>query len=104
MCASGLSWVRRPRLYCSNVGLEDRPSFQRSHHQLYEVIDFSEELEPLNLVCDEGWIWPAAEVNKDIWLPTFTRAIPRKNAPISPAGLGNCNASAIERWKVLEGR
>ena len=44
VCASGLSWVRRPRLYWSNVGLEDHPSFQRSHHQLYEVIDFSQEL------------------------------------------------------------
>ena len=80
------------------MGLEDHPSFQRSHHALYKVIVFNEELEPLNLVRDEGWIWPAAEVSKDIRLPTFARAIPRKNPPSDPAGIASCNASTIERW------
>ncbi|CAK9045396.1 unnamed protein product [Durusdinium trenchii] len=62
-----------------------------------KVIVFNEELEPLNLVRDEGWIWPAAEVSKDIRLPTFARAIPRKNPPSDPAGIASCNASTIER-------
>ena len=72
------------------MGLEDHPSFQTSHHELYKVIDLNEELEPLNLVCDEeGWVRPAAEVSKGIRLPTFTRAIPHKNPPSDPAGIAS---------------
>ncbi|CAK9115233.1 unnamed protein product [Durusdinium trenchii] len=60
---------------------------------------FNEELEPLGSVCDEGWFWAAAEVNKNLRLPTFTRAIPRRNPPKEPAGLQSCDRSTIDRWK-----
>ena len=54
--------------------------------------------EPLNIVWNEGWIWPAAEVKKGNRANVHT-SHSQKNAPISPAGWSNCNASAIERWK-----
>ena len=94
VCSGCLSWVRRPRLYWSNVALD-----QLNHHELYDVLEFNEELEPLGSVCDEGWFWPAAEVNKNLRLPTFTRAIPRRNPPKEPAGLQSCDRSTIDRWK-----
>lgn len=99
VCSGCLSWVRRPRLYWSNVALDDRASYQLNHHELYDVLEFNEELEPLGSVCDEGWFWPAAEVNKNLRLPTFTRAIPRRNPPKEPAGLQSCDPSTIDRWK-----
>ena len=88
VCVSCLSWVRRPRLYWCNVSVDDHASYQLNHHELYDVLEFNEPLEPLRAVCDGVWIWPAAEVNQNIRLPTFTRAIPRKNPPREPAGLG----------------
>ena len=36
-CASGVSRVRRPRLYWSNAGIEDH-GFSRSHYELYDEI------------------------------------------------------------------
>ena len=54
MCASGMSWARRPRLGWSNVGIDDHPSYQLNHHECYDVLEFNEELEPLNSVCDTG--------------------------------------------------
>ena len=92
VCSGCLSWVRRPRLYWSNVALD-----QLNHHELYDVLEFNEELEPLGSVCDEGWFWPAAEVNKNPRLPTFT--LPRRNPPKEPAGLQSCDRSTIDRWK-----
>ena len=100
VCASGLSRVRRPRLYWSNVTLEDHGSFTRAHHDLYDEVIFEEEPEPLSLVPDEGWHWPDGEADESLRLPTFTRAIPRKRPPAEPAGLKSCDEETVQRWKA----
>ena len=102
VCSSGLSWVRRPRLYWASTELEDHPSFTRGHHELYEEVVFEEGPEPLEHVPDEGWKWLAAVENEEARLPTFTRAIPRAKGrpPPSPAGIASCDGPTIERWKA----
>lgn len=47
----------------------------------------------------KGGFGPAAEVNKNLRLPAFTRAIPRRNPPKEPVGLQSCDRSRIDRWK-----
>lgn len=100
--SSGLSWVRRPRLYWASAELEDHPSFTRGHHELYEEVVFEEGPEPLEHVPDEGWKWLAAVENEGARLPTFTRAIPRPKGkpPPSPAGIASCDGPTIERLKA----
>ena len=98
-CASGLSRVRRPRLYWCNVRLEDHSSYSQSHFDLYDEIVFEEDPEPIEKVADEGWHWPHGEVDGQLKLPTFTRAIPRKRPPPDPAGLASCDKDTVKMWK-----
>ena len=76
VCASCISRVRRPRLYWSSSGVDDHPSFQREAGEVCDKLVFEGEVEPLQLVWDEGWGWPAGEMSNDAKLPTFTRAHP----------------------------
>ena len=98
-CSSGLSRVRRPRLYWSNVKLEDHQSFTRAHFELYDEVIFEESPEPLEKVADAGWHWPHGEVDDQLRLPTFTRAIPRRRPPPDPAGIGSCDETTLDRWR-----
>eukprot|EP00435_Cladocopium_sp_Y103_P043342 s1615_g12.t1 len=100
VCSSGLSWVRRPRLYWSNVELEDHESFTRGHYPLWDELEFEEELEPLGPIADEGWTWPMGQKDSNSRLPTFTRAIPRKRPPAAPAGIASCSAETVMRWRT----
>ena len=99
-CASGLSWVRRPRLYWSNVELEEHESFTSLAHELYMEVEFREELEPLEKAIDEGFHWPGGEKEPSRRLPTFTRAIPRVRPPAQPAGLDTCDEETVRRWQL----
>ena len=99
VCSSDLSWVRRPRLYWNSVELDDHPSFERQHGESYDVIRFEGKPEPLKLVCSEGWGLPAAELDPEMRLPTFTRAIPRKRPPPQPAGINQCDEQTLQRWR-----
>ena len=60
---------------------------------------FQEKVEPLELVPDEGWRWPGAELNDGLKLPTFTRAIPRSRAPPKPAGMHLCSEETKRLWR-----
>eukprot|EP00438_Fugacium_kawagutii_P020958 Skav211849 [mRNA] locus=scaffold305:925833:932175:+ [translate_table: standard] len=99
-CSSGVSRVRRPRFFWSNVKLRDHPGFSRVRHPSYDEIEFQAKLEPLERVADPGWKWKAAEKQEELRLPTFTRAIPRKRPPPSPAGIRQCNEETLKRWEL----
>lgn len=99
VCASDVSRVRRPRLYWASTGMDDHGSFTREYHGAVERLRFCGPVEPMEMVCDEGWVWPQGVMDETAKLPTFTRAIPRKKAPPSPAGLGSCDELTVERWQ-----
>ena len=99
MCPSGLSRVRRPRLFWCNIDLEDHGSFSRCGHQLYDEVEFEEAVEPLGKIPMKGWCWPAGEKEEDLRLPTFTRAIPRVKPPAFPAGLESCDDETKKLWE-----
>ena len=98
-CASGLSRVRRPRLYWSNIRIEDHGSYTRAHYGLYDELIFEETPEPMELIPDAGWHWPGGVADEELRLPTFTRAIPRRRPPAQPAGLSSCDAETVKRWQ-----
>ena len=96
--ASCISRVRRPRLYWSSSGVDDHPSFQREAGEVCDKLVFEGEVEPLQLVWDEGG-WPAGEMSNEAKLPTFTRAIPRRRPPPDPAGIKQCDETTLRRWR-----
>ena len=98
-CASDVSRARRPRLYWSSSGVDDHGSFSREYYGKIERLRLEGPVEPLGMVADPGWRWPEAEVNDMAKLPTFTRAIPRKKPPHSPAGISTCDELTLERWR-----
>eukprot|EP00438_Fugacium_kawagutii_P027179 Skav234838 [mRNA] locus=scaffold1428:135350:140785:- [translate_table: standard] len=98
-CASGLSRVRRPRLFWCNIAMEDHECYTMKWHKLYHEVVFDERPEPLVHVPDPGWNWPAGKHDEDAKLPTFTRAIPRSRPPASPAGISKCSESTLKRWR-----
>ena len=101
-CASDISWVRRPRLYWNSAQLDDHPSFAREGGKLAEKIRFEGEKEDLKEVLEKGWGWPGAELNPQLRLPTFTRAIPRRRPPPRPAGIERCSEGTLEKWRENE--
>lgn len=55
--------------------------------------------EPLEAIPDPGWGWPGGELDENLKLPTFTRAIPRSRPPPAPAGLSSCSEETVQKWK-----
>ena len=100
VCASGLSWGRRPRPYWCYVLLEEHERCTPLAHELYTEVEFQEELDPLEKVIDEGIVWPGGQGR----LPAFTRAILRLCPPALPAGLesghGYCQKMALGQYEV----
>ena len=99
VCASDISRVRRPRLYWSGCGLDDHGSFRREAGERAEVVRLLGDKEPLEAIPDPGWGWPGGELDDNLKLPTFTRAIPRSRPPPAPAGLGSCSEETVQKWK-----
>eukprot|EP00435_Cladocopium_sp_Y103_P045195 s780_g12.t3 len=99
-CSSGLSRVRWPRLYWSNIELEDHESFTRGYHSLWDEVVFEEEVGPMEMIPEKGWCWPAGLGDEKAKLPTFTRAIPRTRPPVQPAGIGSCSPETLTLWKA----
>ncbi len=99
VCSSDHSWVRRPRLYWGSHEIDDRPEIRREVGQSREKLRFEQEPEPLEAILASGWGWPGSEMDKDIRLPTFTRAIPRAKPPPRPAGYDRCDDRTLRRWR-----
>ena len=99
MCPSSFSRVRRPRLFWTNVDVEDHESFTREYHPLYDVIEFNGPLEDLEVVLEPGWSWAGGAQKEGLRWPTFTRAIPRSRPPAAPAGLSQCGPETLALWK-----
>ena len=99
VCASDLSWVRRPRLYWGSVEIDDHESFTREEGPVTDRLRFDAPCEPLEWVLDGGWEWPGQMLDANARFPTFTRAIPRSRPPPQPAGLKQCDEATIARWK-----
>ena len=99
VCASDISRVRRPRLYWSGCGLDDHGSFRREAGERAEVVRLLGDKEPLEAIPDPGWGWPGGELDDNLKLPTFTRAIPRSRPPPAPAGLSSCSEETVQKWK-----
>ena len=99
VCASDLSCVRRPRLYWGSVEIDDHGSFEREDGPAADRFRFCEKKEPLECVLEPGFGWPGHELNEELRLPTFTRAIPRSRPPPQPAGIHSCDDATLDRWR-----
>lgn len=99
VCASNLSWVRRPRLYWGSVEIEDDGSFIREDGPVADRLVFEEERERLGSILEPGFGWPGHELDPGLRLPTFTRAIPRSRPPPQPAGIKGCDEETLRRWR-----
>eukprot|EP00438_Fugacium_kawagutii_P032030 Skav203167 [mRNA] locus=scaffold371:249779:253293:+ [translate_table: standard] len=101
-CSSHHSRVRRPRLFWANLKMLDHPSYTRWVSDQYDEVVFEGPTEPIELIADEGWRWKGGEADEELRLPTFTRAIPRKKPPPTPAGIAQCSESTLALWKKDE--
>ena len=99
VCASDLSWVRRPRLYWCGVPMHDHESFVREEGPVADRVRFVGQKEPLEHVLEKGWEWPGQQLDADARLPTFTRAIPRSRPPPQPAGIRQCDQATVDLWR-----
>eukprot|EP00438_Fugacium_kawagutii_P031803 Skav203274 [mRNA] locus=scaffold324:47756:49783:+ [translate_table: standard] len=99
VCPSRFSRVRRPRIFWSSVTVRDHPCFIRAQGDCCEEVIFDGPLEPLATIPDKGWRWRGGESSDEVKLPTFTRAIPRKRPPPSPAGYQQCSEETLGRWR-----
>eukprot|EP00438_Fugacium_kawagutii_P012525 Skav208185 [mRNA] locus=scaffold2530:386691:389727:+ [translate_table: standard] len=99
LCSSGLSRVRRPRLFWCSRQVEDRPSFEQVGHELYDELIFSEKTEPLEAVFGPDHVWRGGAKDEELRLPTFTRCIPRRSPPPVPAGIKSCNEQTLQLWR-----
>ena len=85
--------------YWGSIEVDDHPSFTREGSHLGERLRFNHEPEDLKVVLEPGWGWPGAELNPNLRLPTFTRAIPRSRPPPKPAGIERCSEATLEKWR-----
>eukprot|EP00438_Fugacium_kawagutii_P000277 Skav206174 [mRNA] locus=scaffold3494:124406:139670:+ [translate_table: standard] len=102
--AAQVGRCRRPRLYwlrgiplLLGVDLTIRKKVRpRGHDYFVDEIRVDTERPPLD------WFLEANAVKgdeKDEPFPTFTRPIARQSPPDQPAGLSDCSAKALARWK-----
>ena len=97
--SSEISRVRRPRLYWFSPGFTENDEVKVSQGPCYDRLHLEAPKEPLEIFLNEGTSWPAGERDEKMRFPTFTRSIPRKKPPPSPAGIETTDAAAQERWK-----
>eukprot|EP00438_Fugacium_kawagutii_P025236 Skav236125 [mRNA] locus=scaffold900:158683:159951:- [translate_table: standard] len=98
--SQSLSRARRPRLFWLSVPLIMHEEVDLFEQTDYDVVVYGAATEELKYILDEGWSWPAGEMDPKIRFPTFTRAIPRKQPPKQPAGLEHTPPAAQERWRL----
>lgn len=95
ICSGALSRVRRPRFFWVSEELDFRSLGIVEPGPNYTTVHLSAPLEPTELWVSPGWSWQGDE---DTSLPTFTRSIPRRKPPPSPAGLAHTPEDARQRW------
>lgn len=91
---------RQPRLYwisweimeCDEVHIQVQRS--DSFWESYSVVKLVCQVEPSRFFA-KGWAMDPGQV-----LPTFTTARPRDHPGNKPAGLWQCNATEVRRWKA----
>eukprot|EP00438_Fugacium_kawagutii_P019894 Skav227771 [mRNA] locus=scaffold1237:40424:41934:+ [translate_table: standard] len=86
-------------IFWPSVTVRDHPCFTRAQGDCCEEVIFDGPLEPLGTIPDKGWRWRGGESSDEVKLPTFTRAIPRKRPPPSPAGYQQCSEETLGRWR-----
>ena len=96
--SADISRVRRPRLYWLSTPVTEAEGVKVTRGDLYDRVHLEAELEPLKIFLGEGVRWPAGDQDDSVRFPTFTRAIPRKKPPPSPAGLSGTDEVAKQRW------
>ena len=96
--AGNFSRVRRPRLYWVDPKPKLLEGTKMKEEELYTKVTYDAPPEPLELVFEEGVTWPGEELFPGLKFPTFTRCIPRKRPPPSPAGLAFISEAEKERW------
>eukprot|EP00438_Fugacium_kawagutii_P016319 Skav222801 [mRNA] locus=scaffold1419:399983:408357:+ [translate_table: standard] len=93
-----LSRVRRPRLFWLDVDLAAIDEVEVYPTELFEVVEYGSVFEDDDVFLEEGHTWEGGS-DPHLRFPTFTRAIPRKQPPKSPAGIKNTPPDAEERWR-----
>ena len=97
--SSDISRVQRNRYVWFSERLVSHPGFEVEKGASFDSVFLSGPLEPLDLILEPGWEWPAAEQSEVARIPTLTRAIRRKNPPVEPRGLERLGAVEALRWK-----
>ncbi|CAE8660827.1 unnamed protein product, partial [Polarella glacialis] len=101
ICASGVSFCARPRLYWIDwrLNLEDGVSVLEERGAGWQAFTPIELCIPFGDQRDflsPGW--QKVEVNRPF--PTFATSIPKENPGPQPAGLQSCDTDAIKRWEM----
>ena len=91
--ASDLTWVRRPRLYWIDWEILAQEGEKLTDEGSFLRWKFPDSRQPHGHWVDEGWTHHGEDC-----LPTFTRALPRRSAPLQPAGLSSASQEARDRW------
>lgn len=91
--AHDLTWVRRPRLYWHSWTIAPQQNEHWQEHSLYNHWSFPDVRGPSESWVTMGWQHLGGQP-----LPTFTRALPRAQPPVCPAGLETASETAKARW------
>ena len=94
-CDAGtLTWCSRPRLYWLTWDIAEGPGVVLDSNCVpAEVVLHA--WQDLEEVCQEGWI----KVDPSRPYPTFTTSRPRVAPGRKPAGISQCTAGELERWR-----
>eukprot|EP00438_Fugacium_kawagutii_P035066 Skav236673 [mRNA] locus=scaffold338:400738:405778:- [translate_table: standard] len=98
-----LSRVRRPRLYWVDVDLMDMEEIEAYPTEEFRVLQYGSGFEDDEVFLEPGHRWEGG-ADANVRFPTFTRSIPRKAPPKSPAGIRNTPPDAEERWRAHDYR
>ena len=99
VCRSGVSHVRRPRLWWADWDVASCPGAAVAETEHYNKILFEGENHLSSCWCDEGWALCGGEMNA---LPTFVSCQKFKATPPELAGIGSCDAEALARFPAYQ--
>ena len=92
-----ISLCRRPRLYWFSWELKSDSDFTVAwfgkDHEAYGMVKLDADVDPSKFLSP-GWSLNGTQV-----LPTFTTSRPRESPGNRPAGLWQCEAWEVDRWK-----